>query len=656
MSRVHLLALIGLFAATSTRAADRKEIDAAVQSGAAYLKKAGGNGRDARDPDRVGATALAGLALLETGTPADDPALKKITAAIRDASYTQTQTYQIALCILYLDRHGDPADRLLIQMLGVRLLAGQNASGGWTYGCISPVPPGTERFLRTHLSEATLTAGGKEPAAPAPKPDKPTAGPHLPAAAGKLHADVEKYRQGLLGTDTKGKGRPHDDNSNSQFGVLGVWTARKHGVPVENALVLIEKRYLATQNTSGGWPYSGPAPGPDGSPSMTCAGLIGLATSIGHREERVLKAEVAKPPAKKPDETAKPNPPPGTDPNDPFFNPPPNPPTAEPAKKPDAPPAPKPKRPAAIDAAVNRGMDHLADALAGRVVGKGPRMSTTDLYFLWSMERVGVIYGVDKFGKTDWYEYAADQLVSSQNPNGSWGGRDGDGPVVETAFALLVLARSNLARDLSSKVQKELGNTELRAGAGPSAIAPKPEPAPMPMPPADPPTVKPVVPVLPDPAKPTAKPEPAKPEPAKPIGTTPADIAAELFRSTGANWAATLQKVRDAKGPENTSALLAVIPLLDNDRKKTAREALAERLCRMSAATLRTMLKSDDAELRRASALACAMKDDKEHVPDLIDTLEDKDADVAKAARAGLKSLTGKDFATAAEWRAWYKK
>jgi hypothetical protein len=27
---------------------------------------------------------------------------------------------------------------------------------------------------------------------------------------------------------------------------------------------------------------------------------------------------------------------------------------------------------------------------------------------------------------------------------------------------------------------------------------------------------------------------------------------------------------------------------------------------------------------------------------------------VAKAARAGLKSLTGKDFATAAEWREWH--
>jgi hypothetical protein len=638
---VHLLAVAALlFAATSTGAADRKEIDAAIEKGVAYLKKSGGeNSKEARDPDRVGATALVGLALLETGTPPDDPAVKKITATVRDASYTQTQTYQIALCILYLDRLGDTGDRPLIQMLGVRLLAGQNTGGGWTYECIPAVPAATERLLRAKLSDATLTAGAKE--APKPAGSAPAVDPGKPAVAGKLHADVEKYGQSLV---TASKKNHRDDNSNTQFGVLGVWTARKHGVPVEHALDLIEKRFLATQGSSGGWPYAGPNPGADGSPSMTCAGLLGLATAVGRREERQLKADATKPPAKKPDDPAKPSPPPGTDPNDPFYNPPPpKAPAGEPAKKPDLPT--KPNKPAdARDAAIKRGLEHLADALAGDAGGKGKgkaRGATHDLYFFWSLERVGVIYGLDKIGKTDWYAFGADWLLPEQRADGSWRGRYG--PDVDTAFALLFLARSNLARDLSAKVQKDPFGTELRAGAGfPIALAPKPDPAPMPMTTVEPPPVKPVIPMI-----------PVKPEPAKPTGTAPSDIAAELFRATGANWAATLQKVRDAKGPENTSALLAVIPLLDGDRKKTAREALAERLCRMNASTLRGMLKAEDAELRRAATLACAMKDDKEHVADLVAVLEDKDADVAKAARAGLKSLTGKDFATPTEWRAW---
>ena len=100
---------------------------------------------------------------------------------------------------------------------------------------------------------------------------------------GKLHSVVEKYAGRLASM----RGLNHgDDNSNTQFGVLGLWTARKHGVPTEAAFRLIENRFLATQNASGGWPYGMAGAG---SPSMTCSGLLGLATAIARREERRLK-------------------------------------------------------------------------------------------------------------------------------------------------------------------------------------------------------------------------------------------------------------------------------------------------------------------------------------------------------------------------------
>ena len=86
-------------------------------------------------------------------------------------------------------------------------------------------------------------------------------------------------------------------------------------------------------------------------------------------------------------------------------------------------------------------------------------------------------------------------------------------------------------------------------------------------------------------------------------------------------------------------------------------------------ASLRGMLKADEAELRRAAALACAMKDDKSHVPDLIDRLTDAEEMVVRAARAGLKSLSGgQDFGpdigstkldvaiAVEEWKAWWAK
>jgi HEAT repeat protein len=127
-------------------------------------------------------------------------------------------------------------------------------------------------------------------------------------------------------------------------------------------------------------------------------------------------------------------------------------------------------------------------------------------------------------------------------------------------------------------------------------------------------------------------------------------------------------KFRDGTGIAHTEALAGAIPKLGPTMQKKAREALAERLTRMTSATLADKLRDDRAEIRRAAALAAAMKEDKGHLPRLIDLLEDADSDVARAAHRALKSLVGQDFgpaagATPAErsraikaWREWLSK
>jgi hypothetical protein len=464
-----------------------------------------------------------------------------------------------------------------------------------------------------------------------------------------------------------------DDNSNTQFGVLGVWVARKHGVPVESALDLIERRFLATQTANGGWPYSGRLPG---SPSMTCAGLIALATAVGRREDRRMKAELTtKPEAKaepktKPSDTAKPpaanedpffNPPPK--PDDPFFNPPKTEPEPKP-KKADPPKGNHQKPHDARDIAIERGFAALASALAGEPQPGGPKgkgakprvlgglaLGDRDYYFLWSLERVGVIYGIDKIGKFDWYELGADELVAAQQASGAWG-RGNRASIVDTSFALLFLSRSNVVRDLSSKVQRDM-NAELRAGGGPPPHDPNPTPEPAPMP-------KQPVTVNPTPTLPTPTPAPTN--------LDPKALTADLALATGSDWDKALATLRDGKGSAYTQALVLATVKLDGERKKAAREALAERLTRMTATTLREMVKNEEPELRRAAVLAMAMKDDKEHVTDLVVALNDPEESVIRAARAGLKSLTGEDFgpapgASAAEraavirkWSEWIKK
>ena len=95
---------------------------------------------------------------------------------------------------------------------------------------------------------------------------------------------------------------------------------------------------------------------------------------------------------------------------------------------------------------------------------------------------------------------------------------------------------------------------------------------------------------------------------------------------------------------------------------------LAERMSRMTSATLSDRLRDDDSEMRRAAALAVAMKEDTLHIPRLIELLDDSDMHVSRAAYAALKSLSGKDFGprskdasraeraeAAAAWKSWWK-
>ena len=227
----------------------------------------------------------------------------------------------------------------------------------------------------------------------------------------------------------------------------------------------------------------------------------------------------------------------------------------------------------------------------------------------------------------------AHTLVHTQNPSGSW--KSGYAEEVDTSFAVLFLCKSNLARDLSSKVQKEV-STEMRAGAGPTTgTSPKP---------AGPGPSGEQSPLVTDPILPGVG------------GSEAAVLAGQLLRANEKEWPAVIKKLRDTKGPIHTQALLASVNRLDGDRRRLAREALAERLTRMTAQTLRTMLKDEEVELRRAAALAMAMKDEQIHISDLVAALLDEEEVVVRAAKAGLKSLAGQDFGPAVNATAGEKK
>jgi hypothetical protein len=281
-------------------------------------------------------------------------------------------------------------------------------------------------------------------------------------------------------------------------------------------------------------------------------------------------------------------------------------------------------------------------------------------YFLWSLERVAMALGLETIGKKDWYAWGSEILVANQR-EGVWVGdhQDATGDcTIDTCFALLFLRRANLARDLTARFRNRLSDPGMRVlqagGVGGGALKNG--------------GIKP-------PSEPDKKGETkvadagTKPKnPPKPAETDSSRLARGLIEASSANRDSTLTELRDGKGSAYTEALASAIPQLNGDVKRKAREALADRLTRMKADTLANYLQDEDAEIRRAAALAAAMKEIRTLTPRLIEMLADPEPVVGRAAHAALKALSGKDFGPAANaeradvdkavaaWKEWWSK
>jgi hypothetical protein len=241
---------------------------------------------------------------------------------------------------------------------------------------------------------------------------------------------------------------------------------------------------------------------------------------------------------------------------------------------------------------------------------------------------VAVIYDLEKIGSIEWYKWGGDHLLKSQGDDGSWGSNyHGANGEINTAFALLFLNRANLARDLTATLK---GTAKIN---------------------------------LPDRK---TDPEPIKVDPKQTDPDAEANrLCNELVKANATNRPTIIAKLRDTKGSVYTEALVRAIAKLQGEPQREAREALALRLKRMTALTLREMLKDENREIRNAAAWACGLKDDKQFVADLIAVLDDTESLVVQSARNSLRSLSGKDFGpqsdanaadkakAIADWKAW---
>jgi hypothetical protein len=632
---VGLLTGVTLAAGAPARAAEADEIKRAVDRGVAALR--GMQGTNGQWPHtHIGATALAGLTLLECGARPSDKAVQRAADAVRQEAIGLRYTYSIALSILFLDRLGDSSDVPLIESLMVRLLAGQTSMGGWSYDC--PGLSATEmRRLQATLDRRKEGTGRREP------PKTGTGKRTVKDLPEEIQRQLTQIEGGVVAEEAPLPGSlpgvAGGDNSNTQFATLALWVGRRHGLPVERALARVDARFRASQMDDGGWAYAANffrppmgwagagapvrgdrpmmlPPGMGSMASMTCAGLMCLAIADGATMEIAQERKEA---AKEGKETAK-----------------------ERKTRPKAAPD------------VSKDKNLLKGLLAISTVIGDPndlRLQPGDgapnfrpaawqhvggrtYYFLWSLERVGVALDLKTIGKKDWYSWGAEILLANQQPDGSWQGTYGAGGV-DTCFALLFFKRANLADDLTGLLKGRLkdpgerliraggvGGGSLRAGKGGMKSGIETKDAGL----IDKPPLE-----------------------ARPVDSESARLAGDLVKASGSRRTKLLDQMRDGKGVKYTEALAAAIPHLVDEARSKARDALANRLTRMKAETLAEYLQDEDAEIRRAAALACAMKEDKTLVPNLIGLLRDPEMLVVRAAHAALKALTKQDFGPAAK-------
>jgi hypothetical protein len=86
-------------------------------------------------------------------------------------------------------------------------------------------------------------------------------------------------------------------------------------------------------------------------------------------------------------------------------------------------------------------------------VGNSP--AAEYLYYMYALERAGMLLDLPAIGKHDWYQEGANQLLNDQKENGSWaagGGRSG--PTWDTCYAILFLKKATQRLDVASEDRK----------------------------------------------------------------------------------------------------------------------------------------------------------------------------------------------------------
>ena len=214
---------------------------------------------------------------------------------------------------------------------------------------------------------------------------------YLPLLRKDVKLLIESTADGSYGYKSRGDGKSRGDNSNSQYGLLGVWAGAQASLEIPKQYwIKVLVHWVNCQVHDGGWAYQGSN---NTKPTMAAAGVASLFVCYDN-----LLSDASS-----------------------FLN---CRPTKEMAK---------------AQLPIQRGLKWF-DLNYAQTMGGPPNG-----YYLYGVERVGLASGYKYFGKLDWYKLGATQLLRAQQPNGAFGGGGPGGPLANASFGLLFLIRGRNA-------------------------------------------------------------------------------------------------------------------------------------------------------------------------------------------------------------------
>jgi hypothetical protein len=445
--------LIGL--ALQDAKPSQKEIDQAIDTGAEYLKKmqaADGSWPMGPDdlaihfyknhmgPQVLGHTAINLLAILVAEVDPDDPSIARGFKFLIDRRSDFAHTYNCALTLMAIEAHAERimkrdraknprdknpksknyyfrqlpmAERALAEELSVRLYKGQLEDGSWTYGAWSgPVTTGFGQEGHTGIQPGS--APSKPGSAPGPVGNRP---PEPPGE--RMGGDLSNTQYALLGLRSawelgfrfdpevwfkaltcmlqrQEKTGPKVNRFDVPAATDEIWGVKKRA-PVKGTAVQVGRPEFESR----GWGYSKRLSRPEPYGAMTTIGVASLVICKFYLRHYPLM---------------------------------------------------DPKMMERVNASIEDGCAWLATNFNIRdnapwkdptVAYKNPKPKI-DGYYMYGIERAGVLAGLAHFGEHDWYGLGARVLVDQQQPDGSWSCDMFYEPKreISTCFAILFLKRA----------------------------------------------------------------------------------------------------------------------------------------------------------------------------------------------------------------------